>query len=418
MPNFATLNVRGLKKIVHNDDSLSVDMTSLLQDLNKHDIDVLAVQESHLPEYEYMQKEPGYQSYFVNDKGNIHHGTGILIKSHFNPSFKRISGRVCTASFKVNNNKHYLFISGYAPHESLSNQFPDMRKAFYNDLQLALLQKTSHTIVIFGLDANAKTNFNPELDTKNVLGQFTKGYLTNKNGEKLLQFSSENDLYLTNTRFQHKMSRRTTWTAPYRSLKMPNGETRRNPIRNQIDYILINQKYLQFVLNSRSYNQLSTSTDHNIVIMNLDLKLSKLNKPKKDLTPKTNIELFKKQEYIKKYLQEEVINLRNAPDKQTPVNPDEKWSKMVDTCKEAGVNVLGVREKHKKPPIDKEIKAMTEEKQRLHNKLKGCNTQKVRKKMQNESKKLKKKIYYIYCIVCLFVCLFVCVCVCLFVCPL
>ena len=61
-----------------------------------------------------------------------------------------------------------------------------------------------------------------------------------------------------------------------------------------------------------------------MVIMNLDLKLSKLNKPKKDLTPKTNIELFKKQEYINKY-QEEVINLRNAPDKKASENPDEKW---------------------------------------------------------------------------------------------
>ena len=35
---------------------------------------------------------------------------------------------------------------------------------------------------------------------------------------------------------------------------------------------------------------------------------------------------------------------------------------------------------------------MTEDKQRLHNKLKGCNSQEARKKLQNEGKNIKKKI--------------------------
>ena len=151
------------------------------------------------------------------------------------------------------------------------------------------------------------------------------------------------------------MSRQTTWTAPYQPTKMPNGEIRRNPVRNQIDYILINHKYLQFVKNSRSYNQLKTITDHNPVIMNLDLKLSKLYKSKKDLNPKTNLELLKKQEYAKKY-EEEIINMKNVPDRKSPENTDERWLDIVDTCRGAGVTVLGTRDKFQKPPIDKEIK--------------------------------------------------------------
>ena len=143
---------------------------------NRHEIDVLAVQESHLPQYEYQQKEPGFSSFFVNDQGNYHHGTCILIKEHFKPTLRRISARVCTATFKTDNNKHYLFISGYAPHEQLSNKSPELRESFYKDLEKALLQKTSNSIIILGLDANTKTNVDPELHPSNVLGPFTKGH--------------------------------------------------------------------------------------------------------------------------------------------------------------------------------------------------------------------------------------------------
>ena len=115
--DFGTFNTHhGLKKILHNDNSLSLDLTSLFQDVNKHKIDVLAIQETHLQEFEYKQKEKGYIAYCVNDKGNNDHGAGIVIKEKYKPSFRRISARVCTASFKLDNEKHILFISGYAPH--------------------------------------------------------------------------------------------------------------------------------------------------------------------------------------------------------------------------------------------------------------------------------------------------------------
>ena len=47
--------------------------------------------------------------------------------------------------------------------------------------------------------------------------------------------------FLTNTKLKHKMCHRTTWTGPERrnEFKDKNGEIRRNPFRNQIDYILI-----------------------------------------------------------------------------------------------------------------------------------------------------------------------------------
>lgn len=107
--------------------------------------------------------------------------------------------------------------------------------------------------------------------------------------------------------------------------------------------------------------------------------------------PKINIELLKNNDYSNKY-KEKIIDMKNAPDR-TPCNDqDEKWIDLVDTCKKAGKEVLGTREKHTKPPINKEIKFLTEEKQRLCNKLKGCNSQKARNKLKYEAKTIKKNI--------------------------
>ena len=242
--NFGTLNVRGFKKIEHNDKSRSLQLQPIIADINKHSLDVLAVQETHFGEAVYKQKEKDYTGFFVNEDKNFHHGAGIIIRNKFKPNFQKISPRVCSATFKLDNNKPILFICGYAPHETLSKKHPHLKNNFYNDLQKALLLRTANTIVILALDANALTSYNPENNPNNVLGKYTKGDKTNSNGESLIHFAAENNLHLTNTRFQHKISRRTTWTAPYKPLKLPNGETRRNPIRNQIDYIAINSRFL------------------------------------------------------------------------------------------------------------------------------------------------------------------------------
>ena len=84
-----------------------------------------------------------------------------------------------------------------------------------------------------------------------------------------------------NTRFQHKPSRMSTWTAPYQPTLI-NGCDGLYPVRNQIDFILVNRKYLQFVTNARSYNNINTITDHNLIdiITNMNLELPKKEKKK------------------------------------------------------------------------------------------------------------------------------------------
>ena len=132
--NFGSLNARGIKKIIHNDGSLSLNLDAIIEDMNNNKIDVLGIQESWFGEFEYLQREKGYISFFSNTTNNRFHGTGIIVRSHYDPIFNKIGPRVSTA-YRLNlGDKNVLFISAYAPHETLAAEYPDQRKTFYNDL--------------------------------------------------------------------------------------------------------------------------------------------------------------------------------------------------------------------------------------------------------------------------------------------
>ena len=116
---------------------------------------------------------------------------------------------------------------------------------------------------------------------------------------------------------------------------MKNGEQRRNPVRNQIDYVLINNKYLQFVTNARSYNTLESDSDHNLVMMNLKIKLPKLSKPKIDVKLRIKKELLKKKTYADTYKQK-VNEMQNAKVSNEFKDDEAIWNDIISDCLEAG----------------------------------------------------------------------------------
>ena len=171
---------------------------------------------------------------------------------------------------------------------------------------------------------------------------------------------------------------------------MKNGQIRRNPKRTQIDYILTNKKYLRFVTDSRSYNNLHTNTDHNMVIMNMNLELSRLTKPKKAHNPQINTDNLNYKEYVTNYRQK-VTESNNEDNTECKTN-DESWEKIIKNCEEAGKEILGIKEKYKQKQEDEEIGKLKDTRQRLKVNISGCNSQEVRKKFEEERKGLQKKI--------------------------
>ena len=115
---------------------------------------------------------------------------------------------------------------------------PIIRDEFYEILNIPVMKhkKNKHLLLVL-CDMNAKTGPGNNRYPENI-GKYGKGHI-NRNEEYLLDFAKENELILTKTLFPHKLAHRTTWSSIERvnEHNHSDGTIRRNPYRNQIDYI-------------------------------------------------------------------------------------------------------------------------------------------------------------------------------------
>ena len=188
-------------------------------------------------------------------------GAGIIVRTGYKVNFKVNTDRICRLTIH-SENKNYAIISAYAPTLPVCEKKPEERKKFYKDLDCVINEISKRTIIFIAGDFNAQTGSAHETHP-HIVGKHGKGIL-NSNGKHLIDMANRHKLVLTNTTFEHKMAHRTTWQTPHRNNKQ---------IRNQIDYILVKEEHKNFITNSRSYGGTTTSSDHNIVIANTNIKL-------------------------------------------------------------------------------------------------------------------------------------------------
>ena len=98
-----------------------------------------------------------------------------------------------------------------------------------------------------------------------VTGKFGLG-IQNEAGQKLMKFSQENILVIANTLFKQHKRRLYTWTSP-------DGQH-----RNQIDYILCNQRWRHSIQSAKTRPGAYCGSDHELLITKFRLKLKKVGK--------------------------------------------------------------------------------------------------------------------------------------------
>ena len=98
-------------------------------------------------------------------------------------------------------------VVAYTPTLIKSESVPEVR----DDARKVTMEykKDKHALIIMG-DFNAKTG-SAYWNYPNQIGKYGNGKL-NSNAEFLLELAKENNLFLTNTMFHHKLTHRTTWT--------------------------------------------------------------------------------------------------------------------------------------------------------------------------------------------------------------
>jgi hypothetical protein len=260
----------------------------------------------------------------------------------------------------------------------------------YNDLNETFRQVASRNICVVVGDFNAKTGTGHEIYPKNI-GPYGKGIM-NSSGSILLEMLAKHDMVITNTLFKHKMAHRTTWTAitPLNN-NAYDGTPRRNPYRNQIDYIITRNTHRRFVTDARSYSGFKTSTDHKLVKMTMNINWFKMTKPKQPNDKRININNFsnktKRDEYTK--VAEEKYQVRTK--ESNPKTPQERWNIIAETCKEAGHETLGTRTRRKKYE-DPLLSKLSSEQYQLKQKIESATSQKKREELRKERRTMQKQI--------------------------
>ena len=92
-----------------------------------------------------------------------------------------------------------------------------------------------------------------------TVGKFGYGEM-NDRGERLLYFCKENSLIVSNILFKHKPSRKWIWTSPNHKSK------------NMIDLILVRNRWISAVDNTRSFQSVDIGSDHSLVLAKIRVK--------------------------------------------------------------------------------------------------------------------------------------------------
>ena len=143
----------------------------------------------------------------------------------------------------------------------------DETHIFYEKLSSLINSIKQRDALIVGRGFNAKTKLQVwGMENQIVVGKYERKKV-NENGNLLLEFCKLHNLLITNTIFKHNPSHQTTWISP-----LTTWIPRKNPYRNQIDYILMRKIMNSKIFASRSFNTNFTRSDHKPVIIKIQIK--------------------------------------------------------------------------------------------------------------------------------------------------
>ena len=271
-------------------------------------------------------------------------GVGVLLNKQCSKSLKGyffVSDRVLLIRL-AGNPFDISIIQVYAPTAESSEESIE---TFYNEVEIARNQTKSQDIVLIQGDFNAKVG---KERFENVVGPHGLGTI-NDRGERLREWAQYNDLVITNTWFKHHPRRRYTW-------KHMNGVS-----RNQIDYILINNRFRNSITNAKACPGADCYSDHNPVIVTLRMKLKKINKRVNRI--QFDLDCLKSNNEIKEKYQVAVKNRFEIFSKIEDI--DEKWLSFKEAITTAADEIIP-----KKRPTAKQ-KWMTDDILKLMDKRRG-----------------------------------------------
>lgn len=202
---------------------------------------------------------------FIFSGGDKHkYGVGMLVKKKFSSMIKNIipmSDRVIGIQIEARP-KPITIIQVYAP--TADKEDEEVEKLYEEIEKVKKELRRDGPVIIMG-DFNAKVGSSP---VNNTVGAFGLGE-GNERGSRLIEFAEKHDMVIGNTLFKQHPRRLFTWKSP--------GDR----VRNQIDYIMINRRYRNAMLNCHTYPSADCGTDHIMLVAKCRITLAKCRSRKK-----------------------------------------------------------------------------------------------------------------------------------------
>ena len=357
-------------------------LDNLIQEMENMRLDILGISETHWVEEGKIIKE---NHTLIYSGGKEHRkGVGILMKNYIARSmlgFWAISERVILLKlqakpFNIN------IIQVYAPTSDCEDE--EVEK-LYQEINNGIQQTKSGEVLCVMGDFNAKVG---KEKYEKIIGTYGLGN-RNERGDRLIEFCQQNKLCVVNTWFQQPTRRLHTWNSP-------GGTT-----RNQIDYILINDRFRNNVKQVKSYPGADINSDHIPVVMKLKIKLKKMEKPK--VREQFDLQLLKEENYKKEYnveIRNAYSKLSNQTIEQTPEDQNEvekKWGIIKESLNTSLRTVLPNKHAMKKKPwMTDDILMKMEERKKCKN-IDSDKYKQLNKEIEKICRQTKEKWYADQC---------------------
>ena len=247
---FGTWNVRSM-----NTGKLEV----VKREMTRCDIDILGVSELRWSGMGKFNSD-NHTVYFCGEN-NRKNGVGFICSKQTNKcilGFNPVNDRIISIRMQCKP-VNITVINIYAP---TSTADEEKVEEFYSKVQEAVDEIPKGDMLFILVDWNAKVG---NTKTQGVTGSFGLGR-RNERGEQLIDFCNYNHLAIMNTLFKLPPRRLYTW-------KAPDGIT-----RNQIDYILCQQRWRSSILCANTRPGADCGSDHNLLTATMKFKIKTIHK--------------------------------------------------------------------------------------------------------------------------------------------
>ncbi|KAL5248389.1 hypothetical protein ACHWQZ_G017537 [Mnemiopsis leidyi] len=343
MFNFVTWNVHGLTQ--------EVKRTLLANDAARYGMDIVGLQETKCTKSDDILMHNGYRLILVEQKLGRHYGLGFAISpkmQKYAKSHSYISDRVAILTLQIPTKSgsiiYYRIVNAYGPTLQRATENPQEITNFYQALTQAINVPARYELYLLG-DFNSKLGRTSSLEIQETnisehVGRYAVG-TRNSNGEHMLNFLIQHDLFAANTAFPHKSRHITTWRGEVKDWSRRGHYT--IPVFTQIDYIVCRKRSKGILQDARSFAGASLRSDHKFVMARLDL-----GNPHKAFRYKTAKKTYDisnltcNKETQKLYQQTLNRNVDNLELSGT-VGPQGKLHKLLETVRKTADGVVGAK---------------------------------------------------------------------------